>query len=108
MSEIQPFRASVPQSKLDELQAKLAAASFPDELEDAAWDHGSPLADIKRLTEYWKNGYDWRKEEAKINELPNYKTHIQVDGFDPIGLHFVHQQSPVDTAIPLLFVHGCK
>jgi len=106
MSEVQEFTVAVPQETLDELQAKLSATKFPDELEDSAWDRGAPLADVKRLTEYWRNGFDWRKVEGEINKLPNFRTHIQVDGFDAIGIHFLHQQSTVANAIPLLFVHG--
>lgn len=106
MSQTQPFTVSVPDDKLANLHTKLAATELPDELKDAAWDHGSPLADIKRLVAYWRDSYDWRKEEANINKLPQFKTEVKVDGFDPIGVHFVHQQSNVPNAIPLLFVHG--
>ncbi|KAG2039483.1 Alpha/Beta hydrolase protein [Suillus americanus] len=41
---------------------------MPDELENAEWKYGSPLADMKRLTERWRNEYDWRKHEKEINE----------------------------------------
>jgi hypothetical protein len=65
-------------------------------------------ADVKRLTGYWRNGYDWRKHEAKLNELSHFKTKIEIDGFQEVDMHFVHQKSDVKGAIPLLFVHGCK
>ncbi|KAI4754144.1 hypothetical protein E4T44_14792, partial [Aureobasidium sp. EXF-8845] len=74
--------------------------------EDAEWAYGSPLADIKRLTSHWQNAFDWRKAEAMLNELPNFKTNVNVDGFGDIELHFLHQQSPAPDAVPLLFVHG--
>ena len=108
MASIQPFTISVPDSKLRNLAQKLETTTLPDELDEAGWDYGAPLADIKRLTAYWKNDYDWRKHEAKINELPNFKTAIQVDGFESLDIHFIHQRSAVDGAIPLLFCHGCK
>jgi hypothetical protein len=102
------FTLSVPEEALEKLQAKLAAADLPDELESGdLWKYGSPLRDIKRLTEYWKNGFDWRKAEAAINQLPNFETTITPIGFDPINIHYVHQPSPVKNAIPLLFCHGC-
>ncbi|KAI4751079.1 alpha/beta-hydrolase, partial [Aureobasidium sp. EXF-8846] len=41
-----------------------------------------------------------------LNELPNFKTNVNVDGFGDIELHFLHQQSPAPDAVPLLFVHG--
>ncbi|KAI4092609.1 MAG: hypothetical protein L6R37_007550 [Teloschistes peruensis] len=106
MAPIEPFTISIPDEKLQQLSQKLANTTFPDELNEAGWDHGAPLADIKRLTKYWLESYDWRKAEAKINELPNYKTQIEVDGFGSIDIHFVYQKSPIERAIPLLFSHG--
>ena len=101
-----PYRIAVPNSRLEDLRKRLDLATFPDELEDAEWAYGSPLADIQRLTSYWRNDFDWRKAEAKLNELPNFKTNITVDGFGDIELHYLHQPSSASDAVPLLFVHG--
>jgi hypothetical protein len=101
-----PYRIAVPESRLEDLQKRLELATFPDELEDAEWAYGSPLADVKRLTSHWRNGFDWRKAEAKLNELPNFKANVTVDGFGDIDLHFLHQLSSKPDAVPLLFVHG--
>jgi hypothetical protein len=60
------------------------------------------------LANYWKNGFDWKKQEAKLNELPHFKTKVEVDGFGDLDMHFIHQKSNVPGAIPLLFVHGCE
>ena len=107
MASIEPFGIFVPQAKLDKLASKLDNATFPDELDDAGWDYGAPLADVQRLAAYWKDSFDWRKQEAKLNELPNYRTAISVDGFETLNIHYVHQQTDVKGAIPLLFCHGC-
>jgi pimeloyl-ACP methyl ester carboxylesterase len=79
---------------------------FPDELEKAEWNYGSPLNDIKRLVARWQDGFDWRAAETEINELPMFTTPVAVGGFGELDIHFVHKRSPVDGAIPLLFVHG--
>ncbi|KAF9568764.1 alpha/beta-hydrolase, partial [Agrocybe pediades] len=77
------------------------------ELEDAGWDYGVPLADVKRLVTRWKEGYDWRKHEKQINaELPQFTRDIEVDGFGKLNIHYVHKKSDGEDAIPLLFVHG--
>lgn len=107
MTSINPYTIAIPDNELEKLTQKLSTASFPDELDDAGWAYGAPLADIKRLTEYWKNGFDWRSEESKINSLPNFRTAIEIDGFGSLDIHFVHQKSNVEKAIPLLFSHGC-
>jgi pimeloyl-ACP methyl ester carboxylesterase len=107
MAQISPYKISVPQKKLERLKQKLALADFPDELDGANWDYGAPLADIKRLTARWRDGYDWRKAEAELNEtLPQFTVDIPVDGFETLKIHFVHQKSEVKGAIPLLFAHG--
>ena len=102
-----PYTISVPDTALQKLQRKLHDADFPDELDTAdQWPYGSPLADIKRLATHWASQFDWRKAEARLNELPNYRTKVAVDGFGDIDVHFVWQRSARPNAVPLLFVHG--
>jgi len=103
-----PYTIAVPEARLKTLKAKLDLAEFPDELEAAEWDYGAPLGDIKKLTAYWRNGFDWRQQEADFNKLPNYQTKVTVDGFEPLNIHFIYQKSNTPKAIPLLFVHGCQ
>ncbi|EIN09293.1 alpha/beta-hydrolase [Punctularia strigosozonata HHB-11173 SS5] len=105
MSE-QPFTVHVPDSELELLQKKLALTRLPDELDDAGWGYGVPLADVKRVVERWQNGWDWRRYEAEINKLPMFTRDIDVDGFGTLNIHYIHQKSEVKGAIPLLFVHG--
>lgn len=110
MSLPTPYKISVPDSSLDLLQQKLALVTFPDELEDADWAYGAPLADIQRLVARWKDGYDWRKHETAINnDVPMFTMPIEVEGFGALEVHFAHKKSEVgEDAIPLLFVHGCS
>ncbi|OAX44299.1 alpha/beta-hydrolase [Rhizopogon vinicolor AM-OR11-026] len=106
-SDETPFKINVPDEKIATLRNKLELATFPDELEDAGWKYGPPLADIKRLAEKWRSEYDWRKHEKEINqELPMFTRDIEVDGFDTLNIHYVHKRSEVGDAIPLLFCHG--
>lgn len=106
-NSIQPYTIAVPDSKLLRLKQKLAVFDLPDDLPDAEpWLRGPPVEEIKRLAKYWADGYDWRKHEAKLNELPHFTTKVDVDGFDTYDVHFIHQRSEVKNAIPLLFAHG--
>ncbi|KAI0770446.1 alpha/beta-hydrolase [Fomes fomentarius] len=102
----QSFKLSVPESELDFLRKKLDLVRFPDELEGAGWDYGAPLSDIQRLTAHWKDGFDWRKAEAEINQLPMFTRDIEVEGFGSLNIHYVHKKSDVPNAIPLVFSHG--
>ena len=107
MADIKPFTISIPEEEIKGLKTRLSLAKFPhNDLEGAGWDYGVPLADVKRLTTYWKDKHNWRKAEAELNKLPQYTTSIQCDGFEPLQIHFLHQPSSRKNAIPLLFVHG--
>ncbi|KAK7056867.1 hypothetical protein VNI00_002584 [Paramarasmius palmivorus] len=102
-----PFLISIPEEHLDELRAKLDLSRFPDELESAGWNYGVPLEDVRRLVTRWKNGFDWRAAEAQLNtELPQFTKTIAVEGHGVLNIHYVHQRSEIEEAIPLLFVHG--
>jgi len=106
MSSETRFQISVPDDALALLRRKLGDAHFPDELSDASWDYGSPLSDVKRLVDEWKHNYDWRAHERELNKLPMFTRDIEVEGFGVLNIHYVHQKSKVESAIPLLFVHG--
>ncbi|KAL2061181.1 hypothetical protein VTL71DRAFT_7454 [Oculimacula yallundae] len=107
MATINPFKINVPDASLAKLKQKLELTRFPEgELEEAGWAYGVPLQDIKDLTKFWIEKYDWRAAEAKLNCIPQFTTEIKVEGFDPLNIHFVHQKSDVKGAIPLLFLHG--
>ncbi|TRM60528.1 Alpha/Beta hydrolase protein [Schizophyllum amplum] len=102
-----PYKINVSAEQLALLKAKLELAVMPDELEDVGWDYGAPLDDITRLTKHWKSDFDWRKHETAFNNaLPQFTRDIEVEGHGKLNIHYVHQQSDVQGAIPLLFVHG--
>ncbi|KAF5372191.1 hypothetical protein D9758_005040 [Tetrapyrgos nigripes] len=106
-SSERPFKVQVPEEQLLLLRKKLELAVFPDELEGADWNYGVPLADVKRLAARWQDGFDWRVQEADINEsLPQFVQDIEVTGHGMLNIHYVHQKSQLVDAIPLLFVHG--
>jgi pimeloyl-ACP methyl ester carboxylesterase len=100
-TEIRPFRIAIPQADLDELRDRLARTRWPRELPGVGWSRGVPVTYLKRIAEYWQNGYDWRRHEAALNELPQFTT--EVDGQT---IHFLHVRSPEPAARPMLMVHG--
>ncbi|KAK7053454.1 hypothetical protein VNI00_004080 [Paramarasmius palmivorus] len=103
----QPFTINISDESIDLLHKKLALTRLPDEIDDAGWDYGVPLQDIRRLIARWKDGYDWKKHEKILNdELPQFTRDIEVDGFGKLNVHYIHQESKVKNAIPMLFVHG--
>jgi epoxide hydrolase len=100
-TDVTSFRVEVPQADLDDLRERLARTRWPDELPDVGWDLGVPLDYLKGLTEYWATTYDWRSQEAALNELAQFTTII-----DDQNIHFLHVRSPDPEALPLLITHG--
>lgn len=98
---ITPFTLDVPQADLDELAQRLGRTRWPDELPDAGFDYGFPLAEVRSLVDRWRDGYDWRRHEARLNGLPQFTTEI-----DGQRVHFVHVRSGRADALPLVLVHG--
>jgi epoxide hydrolase len=98
---IRPFRIDIPQADLDDLLGRLARTRWPDQPPGTGWTRGVPLGYLKELAAYWADGFDWRKQEAELNELPQFVTTI--DGQD---IHFLHVRSPEPSALPLLVIHG--
>jgi hypothetical protein len=85
---VKQYTISVPEVELKQLSQRLALTKLPDQLDnDDLWEIGTPLAEVQRLVKYWKNGFDWRKAEARLNELPNFMTSIEVDGFGEFDIH---------------------
>jgi epoxide hydrolase len=100
-SELRPFCIDIPQADLDDLKNRLARTRWPDELPGVGWSRGVALDYLKELAEYWADGFDWRKQEEKLNEFPQFITTI--DGQD---IHFLHVRSPEPDALPLILTHG--
>jgi pimeloyl-ACP methyl ester carboxylesterase len=100
-AQIRPFRIDIEQDQLDDLNARLDATRWPDELPGVGWEYGASLPYLKELADYWRNSYDWRAQEAKINQHPQFLTEI-----DGATVHFIHVKSPEERATPLLLTHG--
>jgi epoxide hydrolase len=98
---IKSFRIDIPQADLDDLNARLANTRWPAELPGVGWERGVPVGYLRELAEYWRTGFDWRAQEAKLNELPQFVTEI-----DGQNIHFVHVRSANPDALPLLLLHG--
>lgn len=98
---IRPFTLDVPQAELDDLQRRLAATRWPEKEAVPDWTQGSPLAKVQALVEHWRTRYDWRRAEARLNALGQFKTEI-----DGLEIHFLHVRSKHADAMPLLVTHG--
>lgn len=109
MSSPTPFKINFSDELLEEIKSKLKATRFPGELDLSSgdkWSYGAPLNTVKDLVTYWKDSFDWRKIESRLNQMPQFKADVHGEGIEAINVHFVHKRSSKANAIPLLFIHG--
>jgi pimeloyl-ACP methyl ester carboxylesterase len=99
--EIRPFKASFPQSDLDDLKRRIAATRWPDKETVSDTSQGVQLSTIQKLARYWATEYDWSRMQAELDALPQFVT--EIDGLD---IHFIHVRSKHDNALPVIVTHG--
>ncbi len=99
--DVRPFRIAVPDSVLDDLRQRLARTRLPDEPPLEPWSTGTSVAYLKGLLDYWREGFDWRVQEAKLNAFSHYT--VPLGGID---VHFIHQPGKGPKPMPLLLSHG--
>ena len=98
---IRPFHIDVPDEALEDLRRRIAAVRWPSKELVSDRSQGVQLATVQELARYWSTDYDWRRCEAQMNALPQFKT--EIDGED---IHFIHVTSPHEDALPLIMTHG--
>ena len=98
---VRPFRIEVPEREIEELRRRIDATRWPTKELVADRSQGVQLAATQELARYWTTEYDWRRCEARLNALPQFKT--EIDGLD---IHFIHVKSAHENALPLIMTHG--
>jgi pimeloyl-ACP methyl ester carboxylesterase len=98
---IRPFRVAIPREQVAEMRRRIAATRWPSRELVNDRSQGVQLAAAQALARFWATGYDWRRFEAKLNALPQFKT--EIDGVD---VHFIHVRSRHRDALPLVMTHG--
>ncbi|GAA0987176.1 epoxide hydrolase [Acrocarpospora macrocephala] len=95
------FSIHIPHDDLHDLNDRLARTRWSRQLPGEGWSRGVPVNYLKELADYWRDGYDWRRHEARLNEFPQFVT--EIDGQD---IHFLHVRSTEPGALPLVLTHG--
>lgn len=98
---IRPFRVEISQADLDDLQDRLARTRLPRPAPGDDWDYGTPNHYLRETVDHWRDGFDWRAQEARMNAFPHYLTEI-----DGQTIHFIHVPSAEPGAKALLLAHS--
>lgn len=98
---VQPFRISVPDDALDDMRQRIANTRWPDEIPNSDWDYGSNMAYVRELADYWANEFDWRAQEALLNEFAHFRADV-----NGMGVHFIHERGKGPNPMPIVLTHG--
>jgi epoxide hydrolase len=98
---IDPFRIDIPEHDLQDLRDRLGRTRWPDEQEGVGRDQGLPLSTARDLAARWREDFDWRAQEARLNELAQFRAVV-----DGAHVHFVHERAAHPDAPALLLLHG--
>jgi microsomal epoxide hydrolase len=97
----EPFTLHVPEAALDDLRERLARTRLPDQAPEPPWTYGTDRDHLRGLLAHWREGFDWRAQEAALNAFPQFR--VPLHGLD---LHFLHVPGEGPAPMPLLLSHG--
>jgi len=101
LEPVQPFTVAVPDAVLADLRDRLARTRWPDQLPGTAWEYGTDLDYLRDLCNYWRDDFNWRAAEQRLNAWPQITTEI-----DGQTIHAIHARAEDPDAVPLLVLHG--
>ena len=97
---VSSYTINISDQRLAAIMAKVEAYDWSQLPDAGGWRSGVGIDDLKRLVTYWRDTYDWRKVERRLNQLPNFTTDIEGE-----RIHFIHGQGN-GSKPPVLLLHG--
>jgi pimeloyl-ACP methyl ester carboxylesterase len=97
---VSPYTINIPDERLATIRAKVEAYDWDQLPDTGGWSSGVGIDDLKRLVAYWRDSYDWRTVEKRLNQLPNFTTDVEGE-----RIHFVHLRGD-GSKPPVLLLHG--
>lgn len=105
----QPYTIHVPQAVLDDLQTRLSATRWTDDLAGAGWGYGTEAGYLQSLLAYWQNSFDWRAQEAKLNRFSHYRAamkEVTEEASGSMGIHYIYERGKGKNPMPIILTHG--
>jgi microsomal epoxide hydrolase len=96
-----PYTLAIDDRAIEDLRQRLARTRWPDQAPGPAWQTGTDLAWLQSLATHWREGFDWRAQEALLNAWPQYTCRLH-----DIDLHWLQAEGRGPAPLPLLLSHG--
>ncbi|RVQ64719.1 epoxide hydrolase [Croceicoccus ponticola] len=97
----QRFTIDVPEDRLIDLKDRLARTRLPHDYANEDWSYGTPASVIAPLIERWRNGYDWREHETRMNAYEHWR--VEIEG---VPVHYMRVSGKGPNPAPLILSHG--
>ncbi|HEY3177100.1 MAG TPA: epoxide hydrolase [Candidatus Polarisedimenticolia bacterium] len=97
----EPFRIEVTRELLRDLSDRLERTRWPDEIDGARWSYGVSPAYLRELVEYWRDSFDWRGQEERLNSYPQFRATVE-----GAGIHFIQVRGRGPSPLPIVLTHG--
>lgn len=97
----EPFSLTIADAAIADLRDRLAGTRLPDAAPGEPWAYGTSVDYMQSLLAYWREGFDWRAQEAALNAFPQFRARLH-----DIDLHFLHARGRGPDPMPLLLMHG--
>ncbi|CAI4829329.1 CLL_collapsed_G0000020.mRNA.1.CDS.1 [Saccharomyces cerevisiae] len=98
---VEEFSIHVSENELEDLKRRLSSAKIPKNVERKNWNFGTNAEYLAEVINYWKNSYDWRNIEQKLNGFHHFQTTIS-----NIRIHYIHEKGKSANSIPIILTHG--
>lgn len=98
---VEPFAIEVSDHDLQMLRDRLRSTRWPMHIPVDSWAAGSERATLERLIAYWLGDYDWRAQEAVLNDLPHF-----IASIDGMRIHYLHFRGEREGAFAIVLTHG--
>jgi microsomal epoxide hydrolase len=95
------FTLRISDAAINDLRGRLFRTRLPDQAPGDPWEYGTNVDYLNGLIEYWRTGFDWRAQEARLNAFQQYKVPLH-----DIDVHFLHVPGKGPNPLPLLLMHG--
>lgn len=102
VQKMKEFQINISPDEIKDLNTRISKTRWINEAEATGWgDPSLDISTVKELTDYWRSGFDWKKQESYINSFPQFRAFV-----NNINLHFVYQKGKGNGHIPILLLHG--
>jgi pimeloyl-ACP methyl ester carboxylesterase len=91
----------VDDADLLDLRRRVEQTRWPVHWPTPPWEAGTDAGELRRLSGYWADGYDWRAAERRINRLPSFEADI-----GGRRLHYLKFDGERPDAVPIVLTNG--